>query len=231
MVWCLWLEAREGAEGEKHFALVGLWAWQMDSLPEQSADSHVAHVFPEHHPRAQRGEEGLMALLSDSEAQSSAEVCLFHDWKPLLKCISAPPGTLNLKKITVFGMSVTLFEKLTSTRCECEQPTHPAPCPLTSTALPFQEHWFHFCKGIWQFIKHKDGDTLRQLLSHPASSVSKSSKTTLQIQCLVCGWSQSHQSLTGPFRAKSDDGFGKAELDSHTELVCFTPITGKKKSE
>ena len=36
---------------------------------------------------------------------------------------------------------------------------------------------------------------------------------------------------TAPFRAKSDDGFGKAELYSHTELVCFTLSQKNKMNE
>ena len=88
-----WFDAYDligGAKGRNTVISVGLWAWQMESSRAVSQLPCGSHV-PEHHPWAQKEKRGWWFCY------------------PVLR--SAPPGTLNLNRTTVFGTPVTLFEK------------------------------------------------------------------------------------------------------------------------
>ena len=108
-----WFDACDligGAEGRNTVISVGLWAWQMESSRAVSRLPCGSHV-PEHHPWAQRGKRGWWLCYRILRSRALLRCVCSMAENPYWKCISAPPGTLNLKKIIVFGMSMTLFEK------------------------------------------------------------------------------------------------------------------------
>lgn len=138
MVWCLWLDRR--GRGEKHCDLCGSLSLT-DGIFQSSQPTTMWLTYSWAPPMGSGREEGLMALLSDSEVQSSAEVCLFHGWKPLLKMLFSSSWNSEFKENhCMWNVRDPLWKALDVT---VKDPP-PLPRPLTSTALPFQEHWFHF---------------------------------------------------------------------------------------
>ena len=165
-----WFDACDligGAEGRNTVIFVGLWAWPKESSRAVSW-LPCGSLAPKHHPWAHKEKRGWWFCYPILRSRALLRCVCSMAENPYLKCILAPPGTLNLNRTTVFGMSMPLFEK----NWEWMRMSSPS-CPhLPHTAIPRALIPFSR-KGSWQIIKHKDGDTLRQLLSHPASSVSK----------------------------------------------------------
>lgn len=217
MVWCLWLDRR--GRGEKHCDLCGsLGLTDGIFQSSQLTTMWLTVLSTTHGLRKRRGWWDFVGPILRSKALLRC-VCSMAE-NPYWKWILAPPGTLNLNRTTVFGMSMTLSEKhwewMANELPSCPRLPHTA---IPRALIPFS------CKGSWQIIKHKDGDYLKTVTLTLPPQFQKA-LNYLQIQCPVCGWSQSHQSSDRTLQSKVRWWFLKAELYSHTELV-FYPITEK----
>ena len=108
-----WFDACDligGAEGRNTVISVGLWARLMESSRAVSW-LPCGSLAPEHHTWAQKEKRGWWFCYPVLRSRALLRCVCSMAENPYWKCISAPPGTLNLKKIIVFGMSMTLFEK------------------------------------------------------------------------------------------------------------------------
>lgn len=170
MVWRLWLD--RGSEGRK-CDLCGSLSLT-DGVVQSNQLITLWLTCSQVPLTGSEREEGLITVLSNSEVQSSAEMYLFHGWKPFLKMSFSFSWDSALRRTAIFGVSVTLFVRYL-TWMPTSTNALPPPRPIPRALIPFA------CKISGQFIKHKDEDTLKHIyfLTLPPSQFQNSSKTTL----------------------------------------------------